>query len=138
MARDNPEADDQPDRSTRWAESRTDWAEDPTILAVERTYAGWMRTAFAAIGIGIAFRALFGAFDPPWLAKAIGTAFIAFGAIFAIGSQRRTCRAFDKLHTHAVSAPDTPNIRWISWAVAAGSALLIAGLWVLNDGSLAS
>ena len=129
------DADDRDD-STRWAENRTDWAEDRTILAVERTFAGWMRTAFAAIGIGLAFRALFGAFEPPWLAKAIGTMFIAFGAIFAIGAERRTCRAFTRLSSHAVSPPDLPNVRWVAWSVALGSALLIAGLWILNDGSL--
>lgn len=137
MAQDDPD-DPEEDRNTRWAEYRTDWAEDRTILAVERTFAGWMRTAFAAIGIGIGFRWLFGAFDPPWLAKAIGTMFIAFGAIFAIGAERRACKAFARLHAHKVDAPDTPKIRWIAWAVAAGAAILIAALWLLTDGDLAS
>ena len=52
-------------------------------MAVERTFAGWMRTAFGAIGIGIAFHALFGEFDPPYLAKLIATVFILLGAILA-------------------------------------------------------
>lgn len=134
MAQDDPEPGE--DKSTVWAENRTDWAEDRTVLAVERTFAGWMRTAFAAIGIGLGFRALFGEFDPPWLAKAIGTMFIALGAIFAIGAERRACKAFDRLSAHKVDAPDTPNIRWIAWSIAAGSALLIAGLWILNDGDI--
>ena len=55
------------------ASARTDLAEDRNIMAMERTFAGWMRTAFAAIGIGLGFKAVFGAFDPPWLAKAIAT-----------------------------------------------------------------
>ena len=38
---------------TNYAEDRTDWAEGRTAMANERTFAGWMRTAFAAIGIGI-------------------------------------------------------------------------------------
>lgn len=122
------------DQSTAWAESRTDWAEDRTILAVERTFAGWMRTAFAAIGIGLAFRAIFGEMQPPWLPKAIATMFIAFAAVFAIGAERRACGAFDRLSHHAVKAPKIPNVRWIAWSVAAGSLILILGLWVLNDG----
>ncbi len=136
MAQDDPESDED-DKNTVWAENRTDWAEDRTVLAVERTFAGWMRTAFAAIGIGLGFKALFGAFDPPWLAKAIATMFIAFGAIFAIGAEQRACRAFARLHAHKVDTPDTPKIRWIAWSVAAGAAVLIVGLWVLAEGELA-
>lgn len=125
------------DVGTKLAENRTDWAEDRTILALERTFAGWMRTAFAAIAIGIGFRALFGEFDPPWLAKAIATMFIALAIVFAIGAERRACRAFDRLSSHAVDSPKLPNIKWIAYAVASGAALLIVALWVLNDGSLA-
>jgi len=129
-----PDEEDAVDKSTKWAEERTDWAEDRTIMAVERTFAGWMRTAFAAIGIGLAFRALFGEFDPPWLARAIATVFIALGAIFAIGAERRAVHALTRLHTHAIDAPNRPNIRWIAWAVAAGSGVLIVALWVLHNG----
>ena len=124
------------DENTRRAEERTDWAEDRTILAVERTFAGWMRTAFAAIGIGIGFHALFGDFQPPWLVKAIATMFIALGAVSSIGAERRACRAFAKLRTHSVDPIGTPNLRWIAWAIATGSALLIAGLWLLHDGKI--
>ncbi|TMM48037.1 YidH family protein [Qipengyuania marisflavi] len=135
MAQDDPDTGDT-DKSTKWAENRTDWAEDRTILAVERTFAGWMRTAFAAIGIGLAFRVLFGAFEPPWLAKAIATMFIALGGALAIGAERRTRKAFAKLSSHKVVALGTPKIRWIGWLIAASTIVLIAGLWVLNDGDL--
>ena len=73
MAQDDPPADE--DKSTHWAEVRTDLAEDRNIMAMERTFAGWMRTAFAAIGIGLGFRALFGAWDPSWVPKLIASAF---------------------------------------------------------------
>ncbi len=132
MAQGDPENSDK-DPSQRWAESRTDWAEDRTILAVERTFAGWMRTAFAAIGIGLAFPALFGELQPIWVPKAIASMFIAFAAIFAIGAERRACKAFDRLHTHAVDRPDRPHFRWIAWFIAAGAAMLIAALWLLNN-----
>lgn len=132
---DDPDAED--DKSTVMAEHRTDWAEDRTIMALERTFAGWMRTAFAAIAIGIGFRALFGEFEPPWLAKAIATMFISLAIVFAIGAERRACRAFNRLSSHAVDSPKLPNIRFVAWAISAGAALLIVALWVLNDGSLA-
>ena len=136
VAQDDPA--DNPDQSTEWAEVRTDLAEDRNIMAMERTFAGWMRTAFAAIGIGLAFKALFGAFDPPWLAKAISTVFILAGAWLAITAQRRACQTVDRLHAHKFAAISTPNFRVLAYAVAAGSLLLVAGLWILNDGGLAT
>ena len=135
MAQDDPVKGEDP--STEWAEHRTDWAEDRTIMALERTYAGWLRTAFAAIAIGIGFRALFGEFEPPWLAKAIATMFIALAAVFAIGAERRACKAFSRLSSHAVDSPGLPNLKLISYAVATGAVLLIIALWLLNDGQIA-
>ena len=135
MAQDDP-PDDGDDKSTHWAEFRTDLAEDRTIQATERTFAGWMRTAFAAIGIGLAFRAVFGQFDPPWLAKAIATMFVVMGAIIAFTAERRACRTFSRLDPHEIDRPDTPNIRWMAWSVVAGAVVLIAGFWILNDGSI--
>ena len=125
------------DTSTRLAENRTDWAEDRTIMALERTFAGWMRTAFAAIAIGIGFRALFGEFDPPWLAKAIATGFLMLAILFALGAERRACRAFDRLTSHAVDAPKLPNIKLIAYSISVGAVLLIVAFWVLSDGTLA-
>ena len=130
--------EDGEDPSTKWAEERTDWAEDRTIMALERTFAGWMRTAFAAIAIGIGFRALFGEFDPPWLAKAIATMFIALAIVFALGAERRACKAFSRLSSHAVDSPKMPNIKLIARAVAGGALVLIVALWVLTDGQLAA
>nr|WP_240048871.1 DUF202 domain-containing protein [Parerythrobacter lutipelagi] len=137
MAQDDPpKGDEETDKSTKWAEDRTDWAEDRTIMALERTFAGWMRTAFAAIAIGIGFRALFGEFDPPWLAKAIATLFITLAIVFAIGAERRACKAFDRLSSHAIDSPKLPNLRLVAWSIAAGAAILIVALWVLTDGQL--
>ena len=58
------------------AEDRTHWAEDRTSLANERTFAGWMRTGMAAIGVAIGLKAVFGAFEPTWMAKAVASIFL--------------------------------------------------------------
>ncbi len=137
MAQDDPpDASDAPDRSTRWAELRTDLAEDRNIMAMERTFAGWMRTAFAAIGIGLAFKAVFGAFDPPWLAKAIATLFVLAGGLLALSAQRRARHTLAKLSSHHMETPAMPNFRLLAYAVAVGAAILIAGLWILHEGTL--
>jgi putative membrane protein len=128
---------DQPDKNGL-AQERTDLAEDRTIQATERTFAGWMRTAFAAIGVGIAFHVVFGDFDPPWLAQAIATLFIFIGITVAWTAERRACRTFSRLSSHETVRPKTPSIRWMSWSIVAGGLALIAGLWILNDGFVGS
>lgn len=122
--------------STALAEERTELAEDRNIMAMERTFAGWIRTAFAAIGIGLAFRAVFGAFDPPWLARAIATLFIVSGAVLAVTAQKRACRTLERLHPHTLESASPPNFRLLAYAVVIGSAVLVAGLWLLNDGKI--
>lgn len=134
MAQHDPP--DRPDKSTQWAELRTDLAEDRNIMAMERTFAGWIRTSFAAIGIGLGFKAVFGAFDPPWLAKAIATVFILAGGWLAITAQKRACRTLERLDAHKFDAISTPNFRALAYSVAVGSLVLTAGLWILNDGNL--
>ena len=124
------------EKRTEAAVRRTDFAEDRTVQATERTFAGWLRTAFAAIAVGIGFQALFGELDPPWLAKAIATLFILLGLSIAFTAERRACRTFARLSTHEIERPEMPNIRWMSWSIIFGGALLIAGLWILNDGNL--
>ncbi|MDG5748283.1 DUF202 domain-containing protein [Qipengyuania sp. XHP0207] len=132
MAQDDPPEDK--DKSTAWAEFRTDLAEDRNIMAMERTFAGWMRTAFAAIGIGLGFRALFGAWDPSWLPKAIATAFILGGGWLAITAERRACKTLARLNTHEFEAISTPNFKVMAYGVGVGSLVLVTGLWVLTEG----
>lgn len=131
---------DQPDKpnSNDLAVERTELAEDRNIMAMERTFAGWIRTAFAAIGIGLAFRAVFGAFDPPWLARAIATLFILSGAGLAWSAQRRMCATLGRLHSHQLERPSVPNFRLLAYAVIIGALVLVAGIWILNDGGLAA
>ncbi len=130
MAQQDP-TDDR-DESTQWAEFRTDLAEDRNIMAMERTFAGWMRTAFAAIGIGLGFRALFGEWDPVWLPKLIATVFILGGGWLAITAERRACKTLERLNTHEFEAIPTPNFKVMAYAVATGSVVLSIGLWVLT------
>ena len=124
-------ADDGSSR-TGLAKDRTHMAEDRTIMAVERTFAGWLRTAFGAIAIAVGFRALFGDLDPPWLARAIATVFMIIAVLLSILAQHRAVRSLDKMATHAVERPSKWYYRWLGYTVAAGAALLAAGIWTLD------
>lgn len=120
---------------TEYAEERTDWAEDRTAMANERTFAGWMRTAFAAIGIGIGFNALFENLEPVWIPKLIASGFIVIGMVVMYLAQKRACAAFNRLSSHAVDFPDILPLRILSWAVIAGAASLIGAFWLLKIGN---
>ena len=130
MAQDDPP--ETRDKSTKWAEFRTDLAEDRNIMAMERTFAGWMRTAFAAIGIGLGFRALFGEWDPSWLPKVIATVFILGGGWLAVTAERRACKTLARLDPHEFEAISTPNFKVMAYSVATGAIVLTLGLWVLK------
>jgi putative membrane protein len=117
------------------AEDRTNFAEDRTVMALERTFAGWMRTSFAALGIGIAFHALFGELQPPWLARAIATLFVILGAAIAMGAARRASHSFERLSPHKINGPAVPRLRWVAYAVVTASLLLAASFWLIDDGA---
>jgi len=95
-----------------------------------------LRTAFAAIGVGIAFHVVFGEFEPPWLAQAIASLFIVLGISVAFTAEKRASSTFERLSSHEIDRPQIPNIRWMSWSIIAGALALIAGIWILNDGSV--
>jgi putative membrane protein len=113
------------------AEDRTDLAEDRTSMANERTFAGWARTAMAAIGIGLAFNALFNAMEPEWAPKAIATVFILLAIFLIYMAERRACAVSARLDTHAGKDLSSMNIRAIAIAIGFGAACLIAGIWLL-------
>ena len=125
-----------PSSSEELAQTRTELAEDRNIMAMERTFAGWMRTAFAAIGIGLGFSAIFGEFQPPGLARGIATLFIAAGALLAWSAQRRACATLSRLHPHTIEQASAPNFRLLAYSVIVGAVLLIAGIWVLSNASV--
>lgn len=118
---------------TTYAEDRTDWAEDRTAMANERTFAGWMRTAFAAIGIGIGFNALFDKLEPVWIPKLIASGFICIGIVVMYSAQQRACGAFERLSAHAVEKPGVIRLRLLSWLVIVGSLCLIGAFWLLTE-----
>lgn len=102
---------------TDYAEDRTDYAEDRTILANERTFAGWSRTAFAAIGIGLGFQALFREIEPAWIPKIIATIFFALAIFIIWNAQRKATLLVKRLDIHEVEVMGSTNFRVIAIAV---------------------
>ncbi len=110
---------------------RTDFAEDRTVLANERTFAGWFRTGFASVAIGLGFQALFLRMEPPWVPKGIATLFLLLGIFLFVAAERRACQVLDRLSTHTVNDFGNRRLRVMTIAASAGVLALIVAMWTL-------
>jgi len=115
------------------AEDRTDFAEDRTILAHERSFAGWIRTGMAAVGIGLGFNALFGTLDPTWVPKTIATAFLVVAAYIFLSSAHRARRMISRLDAHVVSTLNPTRVGLLSWSLTLLSLALALAIWLLIE-----
>jgi putative membrane protein len=113
------------------ARKRTDFAEDRTVLANERTFASWVRTGFAGIAIGLGFHALFGRIHPQWLPRAVATVFLVIAIIIFLAADRRACTVIRRLHTHQVETVKIGVVRLITIVTVAATLALIAAIWLL-------
>ena len=68
---------------------RVDWALERTRLAKERTFAAWMRTSLAAIGLAVALVKLVTGSDEAWLVRSLALLFLFVGAMVCVIGVRR-------------------------------------------------
>ncbi|MFN3474914.1 MAG: DUF202 domain-containing protein [Blastomonas sp.] len=116
---------------TELAQDRTDFAEDRTILAHERSFAGWVRTGMAAVGIALGFHALFRTLQPDWVPKSIATAFLLVAIYIFLSAERRARRIVHRLDAHEVSALKPMRIRLLAWLLTLATIALIVAMWAL-------
>ena len=112
------------------ARKRTDWAEDRTVLANERTFGSWFRTGFGAIAIGLGFHALFGRIQPFWVPRAVATAFLVIAVIVFIAAERRACVVIRRLHTHQVETVRIGVLRLITIIAVLATVALATAMWL--------
>ncbi len=110
--------------------SRTDLAEDRTILANERTFAGWMRTSLASVAIGVGFHAVFPSMQPPWLPRVIATAFLLLAVVVIVSAERRAAAVVRRLNAHVVVSARAMNLKLFAGSVSLGALSLIAAIWL--------
>ena len=113
---------------------RTELAEDRTLLANERTFAGWMRTGFAAVGIGLGFHVLFDEMEPAWIPKAIASVFLLIGIAMVVAAERRACAVSERLDQHVVKSARRMNLRLITLAMSSATLALLAAIWLVPIG----
>ncbi len=113
------------------AEDRTHWAEDRTSLANERTFAGWMRTGMGAIAVAIGLKAVFGDFEPTWMAKAVATVFLAAALFMFWSAQRQAARTHGRLSQRDASIKTPRYFRIVALIMALGAICTGVILWSL-------
>ncbi len=116
---------------TRDHSDRTDLAEDRTLLAHERSFAGWIRTGLTCIGIGLGFNALFSSMEPLWIPKAIASAFLLIAAYIFVSSARRASSIRERLNSHSISTLKTMQIWTLAILLIAATVALLAAIWML-------
>jgi putative membrane protein len=113
------------------AQDRTDLAEDRTLLAHERSFAGWVRTGMAAVGIGVGFNALFQTLEPAWAPKAIASIFLWLAVFMFLSAERRACRSISRLEAHKIAVLAPIRLRLMTWILTAATVALGIVIWVL-------
>ncbi len=63
------------------AVDRSDWANERTLLAKERSYSAWIRTGLAALAAGIGIVHLLGDSPHTWLVLSLGSVLAAAGLV---------------------------------------------------------
>lgn len=116
---------------TDLAETRTSLAEDRTILAHERSFAGWVRTGMAAVGIGLGFNALFDALQPAWVPKAISSAFLLIAIFIFVSAERRANIILARLEAHHIRALKPVKMRLLTGGLIAATVALGGAIWAL-------
>ena len=113
------------------AEERTNMSEDRTVLANERTFAGWLRTGFACVAIGLGFQALFIRMEPSWVPRLIATIFLVLGIFICFAAERRACAVLNRLSVHQIKAFNHGRLRAMTIVASIGIIALIAAMWLL-------
>ena len=117
--------------SNELAEARTDWAEDRTILANERTFAGWMRTGMASLAVAVGLKAVFGDFDPTWAAKAVSTIFVITAVYIFWAAQDTASKTLKRLEDHHANAQPDLRMKTLALIFSVASVAVGAILWML-------
>lgn len=121
---DKPNSDD-------LASVRTAWAEDRTVLANERTFAGWMRTGMACVALALGLKAVFNDTDYPLIAKAVPEIFIIVAVLIFWASAVKSRETQKRMADHDVEAQPHKRMTLLAGILTVGAVMTGVILWLL-------
>jgi putative membrane protein len=110
---------------------KTALSEDRTLLAGERTFAGWTRTSLGCIAVGVGFHALFSKMQPAWVPRAIATLFLALAVTIVWLAARRATSAAHRLDAHVVVNARPMNFTLLAVGITFAATALAVAIWLL-------
>lgn len=85
----------------------------------------------AAVGIGLAFNALFEALRPAWVPKAIASLFLLIPVFIFVSAERRARGIIVRLEVHEILALKPVNMRLLISGLVVGTVALGGAIWAL-------
>ncbi len=117
--------------SNELADTRTAWAEDRTMLANERTFAGWMRTGMACIALALGLKAVFNDTDYPIVAKGVAEVFIVVAVLIFWAAVTKCREAQKRMTDHDVEAQSHKRMTTLASILTLGAVATGVILWLL-------
>jgi putative membrane protein len=114
---------------TQKSRKRTEWSEDRTLMASERSYSSWTGTALGCVGVAIGMHAVFGELAPLWLPKAVASGFLLAALIFAWTARNRACATRNRLRAHDAEIGDNLSYTLVSGLIVLAILATGAVLW---------
>lgn len=107
-------------------------AEERTLLANERTYSGWVRTALACEGVGLGFHAVMRNTQPAWLPEVAAGIFIVTGILLILFAHQRARHILLRLEEHGTPMLPPARLGWLTAALVFASVGLAVVLWFVR------
>ncbi len=109
--------------------NKNDMAEDRTVLANERTFAGWMRTSMACVAVALGVPVLARDLNPGWWLNLASSLLILAAILLVWMAWRRTKNVLSQLDVHTISTMSQSLVGMISIALVAVYVVLGILLW---------
>ncbi|MEM1039713.1 MAG: DUF202 domain-containing protein [Pseudomonadota bacterium] len=118
-------------QTTDLAKRRTQWAEDRTVLANERTFSSWMGTGLGCLGLAVGMQAVFGEMQPTWVAKAAATIFVVVAIYLFLVSLHNSRKVKLRLNAHSSEPTSDRSMSLIAYLLTVGAIATGVVLWLV-------